>query len=109
MLVEILDKMRDDNLSLDLLPFSSIKEIDLVRFEGLIVDYVETEPSIKLRVIRLKSSFPLKISTVVLTGLSSHFLGWIATDYELAKIGNVFHIDSREKHDKIRLSLRLKG
>lgn len=99
--------MGEDELSLDFLPFSSIKEIDLETFADLMVDYVETTPYIKLRVIQFKSTSHPEINILVVPGLSSHFLGWIATDYELAKIGNVFHVESREKHTAVHLQKRV--
>ena len=86
------------NQLLEKLPFSPIKEIDWSIFPWLELDYVEVEKGVSLRVFKIpKKKKQSKINIVVIPGLSSHFLGWIDLNHELSQIGDVYHIESREK------------
>lgn len=86
------------NQLLEKLPFSSIKEIDMSIFPWLETDDVEVEKDVSLRVYKMpKQKKHSKINIIVIPGLCSHFLGWIDLDHQLSQIGDVYHIESREK------------
>ena len=87
-----------DDMFLRNLPLSPRETIDFSIFPWLELDYVEVEEGIHLRVFKIKCyKTSSKINIVVVAGLCSNFLGWIDIDNELSNIGNIYHIESREK------------
>ncbi len=97
-----------DDKYLEQLPLSKIKQLDYSVISWLQTDYVEVEARIKLRVFKIPSQKPeAKINIVVVAGLCSNFLGWIDIDYQLSKIANIFHIETREKKSAIHSKRRI--
>lgn len=88
--------MRDQLL--EKLPYSTVKKIDLSIFPWLETEDVKVDEEVTLRVYKIpKQKKQSKINIIVIPGLCSHFLGWIDLDHQLSQIGDVYHIESREK------------
>ncbi len=86
------------NQLLEKLPFSNIKKIDWYILPWLEMEYVEVEEGVSLKVYKIpKQKKQSRINIVVIPGLSSHLLGWIDLNHQLSQIGDVYHIESREK------------
>ncbi|MCG3221686.1 MAG: alpha/beta fold hydrolase [Candidatus Heimdallarchaeota archaeon] len=90
------------DIPLEKLPTSSKRKIDYREFPWLMLDYVEVEEGVKLRVFKIPcKNKDSKIKILVVAGLVSHFIGWIDLDKQLSEIGTVYHIESREKSSAI--------
>lgn len=87
------------DISLETIPYSKIKEIDFSIFPWLELDYIEVEEGVMLRVYKIPCKNPSsRVNIVVIAGLVSHFLGWIDLNHELSKIGTIYHVETREKN-----------
>ena len=102
----VLEKLGYDDAilkRLEEIAFSSTTNVDLSSFNWIKQEYVEVEKGVLINVYMIKSSVTSNnsINVVVVPGLCSHFFGWLVTDYVLSRIGNVYHVESREKSSAI--------
>lgn len=90
--------------NLEKLPYTKTTKIDYTSFSWLEIDEIEVEDGIYLRVFSAPcQQKETNLNIVLVVGLTSHFLGWIDVVRELSKIGNVYHIETREKPSAIHL------